>query len=165
MEKYQTFGRRVGAYILDSILLLAVNWFLTFALMASPLLMTNGAPIMLLWAIPSFIAALYDILMHYFRGQTLGKMAVKVKVLSDSETPINLGQSIARSLPQLITPMFAVSFATAADFVEAINYWNNLLYGVTVAFSIINAVVCLANEKRRALHDFIAGTVVVRTDV
>lgn len=165
MEKYQTFGRRVGAWILDSFILFVVNWLLTFALMTSPVLMADSAPMMILWAIPGFIAALYDILMHYFRGQTLGKMAVKVKVLSDSETPINLGQSIARSLPQLLGPMFAVSFATAADSAEAINYWDNVLYGVTIAFSIVNAIVCLANEKRRALHDFIAGTVVVRTDI
>lgn len=161
MEKYQTFGRRFGAAILDSIILFPVNWIVSFAVLA-----IAAAPTILSWAIPGFISALYYILMHYYFGQTLGKMAAKVKVLDDSETPVNLGQSIVRSLPQLIIPMFAVSFSTADQSdAETLWLWASFIYGFTFLFSLANAIVCLANEKRRALHDFIAGTIVVRTEV
>jgi uncharacterized RDD family membrane protein YckC len=161
MEKYQTFGRRFGAAILDSLVLLPINWGVSFVIV-----LISTTPTMLSWAVPGFISALYYILMHYYRGQTLGKMAAKVKVLDDSETPINFGQSIVRSLPQLFIPMFAVSFSTAdQSAAETIALLAGLIYGLTFLFSVANVVVCLANDKRRALHDFIAGTIVVRTDV
>jgi len=161
MEKYQTFGRRVGAGILDSIIILPVNWGVSILLTV-----ISPTSTMLVWAVPGFISALYFILMHYYRGQTLGKMVAGVKVLDDSETPINFGQSIVRSLPQLFIPMFAVSFSTAdQSAADTIAFLAGLIYVLTSLFSIVNVIVCLANDKRRALHDFIAGTIVVRTDV
>jgi uncharacterized RDD family membrane protein YckC len=161
MEKYETFWRRFGAGILDSFIILPINWGVSFIF-----LFISSTPTMLSWAAPGFISALYYILMHYYRGQTLGKMAAKVKVLDDTETPISLGQAIIRNLPQLLIPMFAVSFSTAdASAADTIAFGAGLIYGFTVLFSFVDAVVCLANEKRRALHDFIAGTVVVRTDI
>jgi uncharacterized RDD family membrane protein YckC len=161
MEKYQTFWRRVGASILDSLILTPVNWGVSFVF-----LLVGTAPVMLSWAVPGFIAVLYYILMHYYGGQTLGKMAARVKVLDDSETPVNLGQAIIRSLPQLLPVMFAVSFSTAGESsAHLIEFWASLIYGLTGLFFIADVAVCLFNEKRRALHDLIAGTVVVRTDV
>jgi uncharacterized RDD family membrane protein YckC len=161
MEKYETFWRRVGAAFLDSVVLIPVNWGVSFAVV-----LLNTPSLMLSWAVPSFIASLYYILMHYYGGQTLGKMAAKVKVLDDSENRLSLGQAILRSLPQLLIPMFAVSFSTAdPSAAEPIALWAGVIYGFTVVFWIADAMVCLASEKRRALHDFIAGTIVVRTDV
>jgi len=160
MEKYQTFGRRFGAAMLDSIvILLPINWIVSVVIIAI-------SPTMLSWAVPALISALYYILMHYYFGWTLGKMVAQVKVLDDSERPINFGQSIVRSLPQLIIPMFAVSFSTAdQSAADTIRVWAGVIYGFTFLFSVANVIVCLANEKRRALHDYIAGTIVVRTDV
>ena len=161
MEKYQTFGRRFGAAILDSIIIFPVNW-----IVSSVILSITAIPTMLSWAIPALISALYYILLHYYFGQTLGKIAARVKVLDDSGTSINFGQSIIRSLPQLIIPMFAVSFSTADQTAaDTIRLWAGIIYGFNFLFSVANIIVCLANEKRRALHDFIAGTIVVRTDV
>lgn len=160
MEKYETFWRRAGAAFLDSVVLIPVNWGVSLFVM-----FMNSPSLVFSWGLPAFIAALYYILMHYYRGQTLGKMAVKVKVLDDSETPINLGQAILRSLPQLLVPMFAVSFSTADESAgELIAMWTGVIYGFTVVFWLADVIVCLASEKRRALHDFIAGTVVVKLD-
>ena len=62
--------------------------------------------------------------------------------------------------------MFAVSFSTADRAEEqSTTIVGTLLYGGVTTFWIANVIVCLANVQRRALHDFIAGTVVVRTDV
>jgi uncharacterized RDD family membrane protein YckC len=159
MDKYETFWRRVGAAILDSILLFLINWSVSAAVM---IFIPFGMGI---WAFQGFISASYYILAHAYGGQTMGKMATKVEVLDDSETPITLGQSILRSLPQLLLPMFAVSFSTAGESAaESIATWASVIYGFTGLFSLLNVIVCLSNDKRRALHDFIAGTVVVRTD-
>ena len=173
MDKYEAFWRRVGAAILDSFIVIPVNWGVSFVVISA-----SESPTMLVWAIPGFISALYYILMHYYRGQTLGKMIANVKVLddsetplslkvlNDSETPLSLGQAIVRSLPQLLIPMFAVSFSTADESAaDSIALWTGLIYVFTFVFSLLNVVVCLASSKRRALHDFLAGTIVVRTDV
>ena len=160
MEKYETFWRRVGAAILDYLILLPVTWGASFTVVVFSI-----EPTILYMAIPGLISAIYYVLMHYYGGQTLGKMAVKVKVLDDSEMPVNFGQAILRSLPQLLLPMFAVSFSTARETEETIWRWVNMIYGLTTVFSVNTVIVCLASSKRRALHDFLAGTVVVRTDV
>jgi uncharacterized RDD family membrane protein YckC len=39
-----------------------------------------------------------------------------------------------------------------------------LFDNASVIWFIIEIVTCLLNEKRRALHDYIAGTVVVKND-
>jgi len=162
MDKYETFWRRVGAAVLDSFVLIPVSWGISFVF-----LFISDLPSLLGSAAAGLISAIYSIFMHYRFGQTLGKMAARVKVLDDSENPINFGQAIIRSLPQLLVPMFAVSFSTAGESYEgdSIEFWESLVSGLTALFSVVNVIVCLANEKRRALHDFIAGTVVVRTDI
>lgn len=162
-NKYETFGKRVGAAILDSIILVPVSWGVSFVF-----LFIGNAPPLLASAVSGLISAAYYILTHYRYGQTVGKKVVQVKVLDDSEIPINFGQAIVRSLPQLLVPMFAVSFSTAGappDGAHPIEFWASMVYGLIAIFSVVNVIVCLANKKRRALHDFIAGTIVVRTDI
>jgi uncharacterized RDD family membrane protein YckC len=163
MEKYQTFWRRVGASILDSFILAPVSWIiaLVFILVDSSPAMTAVSS-----ALVGIISVFYNILTHNLYGQTVGKLVAKVKVLDDSEKSINFGQAVLRSFPQLIIAMFAVSFSTAdksaadsARFIGTIIYW---LFGL---FLVADVIICLSNEKHRALHDFIAGTVVVKTDV
>jgi uncharacterized RDD family membrane protein YckC len=162
MDKYETFGRRIIAAILDSLIFIPIGIgvpIFFFIVGINPGLLGS--------AIAGLISAFYYILMHYYRGQTLGKMVMKVKVLDDSETPLNFGQAIVRSLPQLLIPMFAISFSTAdrAAYEDSIAFWASLVYVFTILFFFANVLVCLASDKKRALHDFLAGTIVVRTDV
>jgi uncharacterized RDD family membrane protein YckC len=163
MEKYQTFGRRFWAGILDSIILLPITWGITFFfLFVSPMPLVNTFSSIAV----GLVSVGYYILMHNYYGQTLGKMAVKVKVLDISETPINFGQAVVRSLPQIIPVMYSISFSTAGDSIDTVaRSSSQIIYGSLVVFYIADVVVCLVSEKRRALHDFIAGTIVVRTDV
>jgi|SRR5215204_1212248 len=161
MEKYETLGKRFWASILDSIIIMLIQGigvFITVFVGASATL-SNVASVT-----TGLVAVFYIILMHYYYGQTVGKMAAKVKVLDDSESSINFGQAVLRSLPQLFPVMFAVSFSTAGD-TDSEALWGGLISGLTVIFEIADIIVCLSNDKRRALHDFIAGTIVVRTDV
>ena len=157
MDKYDTIWRRVWALVLDGILIMIANWLILILLMSTP-------PMFRI-IFSGVISAGYYILMHNAYGQTVGKMAAQIKVLSRAETPINLGQSISRSLPQLIPVMFAVSFSTADNAIISTQGWFVTIYEFTFLFYAVDAIVCLIFQKRRALHDFIAGTVVVRTDV
>jgi uncharacterized RDD family membrane protein YckC len=42
--------------------------------------------------------------------------------------------------------------------------WNGILTGVTYLWWIATAITLAANQRKRAAHDFLAGTVVLRTD-
>ena len=154
MDKYDTIWRRFWASVLDGIIISITNWLVLLAIPSSivPLILSGA------------ISVCYYIFMHYAYGQTIGKMAARVKVLDDSEIPINLGQSISRSLPQLIPVMYVISFLTVNNAKFSLDAWFGV-YGFSAFFTIIDIGVCLSNQKRRALHDLFAGTVVVRTDI
>lgn len=163
MEKYETLGRRFWAVILDSIILLPITWGITFFfLFVSPMSLTMTFSSIAV----GVLSVGYYVLMHNRYGQTVGKMAAKVKVLDLSEMPVNFGQAVVRSLPQIIPVMYGISFSTADDSIDsAARLGSQIIYAWLFLFYLADIVVCMANEKHRALHDFIAGTIVVRTDV
>lgn len=76
---------------------------------------------------------LYHVLLWSWWGQTIGKMAVHVKVLSRSGRRVSLGRSALRLLGYLasVAPLF------------------------------LGIVIALFDRERRTLHDRLAGTVVV----
>lgn len=164
MEKYKTVGHRFIASIIDSLLTLPfilLTSFLTSFLDFSPVLMTVSANL------TGILSVFYKILMHGYYGQTLGKMAVKVKVLDSSERPIVVGQAALRSLPQIVVLFFGLTFSPQSPVDESYSWgiFAALFWGIYVIYEIFNVAVFFINEKHRALHDFIGGTVVVRTDV
>lgn len=168
MEKYQTIGPRFLALIIDSLLAIPVS-ILIMGLAGS----TDSNKIGFVLTIAMSAApVLYTILMHSYYGQTLGKMAVKVKVVTISENPINFTQAVIRSLPQLLPVFISASIlsrqmlsqndaAFTNDFLETAVSAAYVLYFIWEIGDIISGLI---TEKKRALHDFIAGTVVVRTD-
>ncbi len=76
---------------------------------------------------------LYHVLLWSWRGQTVGKMAVRIKVLSRGGGRLSLGRSALRLLG----------------------------YAASVAPLFLGLVIALFDRERRALHDHLAGTVVV----
>ncbi|OGL01145.1 MAG: hypothetical protein A3E31_13330 [Candidatus Rokubacteria bacterium RIFCSPHIGHO2_12_FULL_73_22] len=81
-------------------------------------------------------ASLYAIMLHRLGGQTLGKMLVGVRVVADDGGPLTLGAAVLRYLG------YFVSCATLG--------FGFLMAGL--------------RADRRALHDLIAGTRVVRVE-
>ena len=76
---------------------------------------------------------LYHVLLWSWRGQTVGMMAVRIKVQSRNGGPVSLGQSALRFLG----------------------------YAVSVLPIFLGLVITLFDRERRAFHDILAGTVVV----
>ncbi|MEO6588303.1 MAG: RDD family protein, partial [Pyrinomonadaceae bacterium] len=119
----------------------------------------------------SAVPVLYIILLHGFYGQTLGKMAMKLKVLDISERPITFTQAVVRSLPQLL-PVFISASALSNQISPQDDAFTNNIFGIILTASYVlyslwnlfDIIVCLSSDKKRALHDLIAGTVVVRTN-
>lgn len=152
MEKYQTFGPRFVAAIVDGLIFLplaVVNYFV-IGLKPSPVMAQ-------LWVLATtLLPLLYTIILHGLYGQTLGKMATKVKVVSVNENPITLHHAVLRSLPQIFFS-FMMIFFSAADGILL-----SLMTGAYFLWSILDIIVFFVNDKRRALHDLIAGTVVIK---
>ena len=171
MDKYQTIGARFWATIVDFLATLPfMIAFIYFSSKNDPNTHSVTTISFLGTVLFSILSVLYYVLMHARYGQTLGKMAAKVKVLDISENPINLGQAIIRSLPQLV-PLFLVIGSQNPQFLEGsaseadklvMPYVAGITTGLIWIWNIADIIVALSNSKHRALHDYIAGTVVVK---
>lgn len=119
------------------------------------------------------ISAFYYILMHTFYGQTLGKMLMKVKVLDVKEYKVTFAQAFFRSLPQLIPVFVIIGFAHPQFLAGNVSEFEKFLGDFVKVVSstllpvwhLADVIVALSTDKHRALHDFIAGTVVIKTNV
>lgn len=160
MEKYQTIGHRIGASFIDGLVMIPV----TFVFTVIGGIAGNG---ILMNLIPPVFSVLYVVLMHTFHGQTLGKMALKIKVVDDQERPIIFGQAVLRSLPQFAYLLFILTFVSSSKFGPESNTGTFYIFFwiVYVLFYVFDIGLFLINDKHRSLHDFLAKTVVIRTNV
>jgi uncharacterized RDD family membrane protein YckC len=167
MERYQTFGRRIVASIVDSFVFAPlVIFFVWIELADFPDLLR-----FVVYPIGALIGLAYNILMHWKYGQTLGKMWVKVKVLDVSEKAVSFWQSCLRDIVYIIVDfvqygvLFALFFVGYSWRSEAVESTNTYMLFPLYVWLVIDTIVCIKNTKNCALHDMIAGTVVVRLDI
>lgn len=151
-DKYQTTGPRIIALVVDGLILLPLSIINIFIvnLNLSPIFTYSWVFIMTL------APSLYTIILHTLYGQTFGKMAAKVKVVDVNENPIMLYHAVLRSLPQIFFSFAVIFFSKSNDDFQML---ITVLYAI---WTVLNIIVFFVNDKRRALHDFVAGTIVVR---
>lgn len=168
--KFKTFWRRFWAAAIDSTvfwpLFLINNWvWLTFK---------EHSVLLLFWFILFSTAVhIYDIIFHGVFGQTLGKMAVNVKVIAVAGHKLTMSQAFRRDMVPLF--FFALSLGFDGpkifsgiypqdpafikfDFIFFLTLFSGL------GWFIAEVITMLTNRRRRAIHDYIAGSVVVKTD-
>lgn len=106
-----SIGRRLLAYFVDSILLNVVNSLLGFVLGLATAKSTDSSPGFILFSVLLSIVLIvgYDALFTAARGQTLGKMALRIKVVSEDGSDVSTGQAWGRAFAKLIP--FAVVVA------------------------------------------------------
>jgi uncharacterized RDD family membrane protein YckC len=129
----------------------------------------------------AFLYSLYNIYFHGRWGQTIGKMAVRIRVVLINGSAITLRNAFMRhsvdfvfsmlsSVAWMIT-VLSISKATfesmapsesAAIIVNARPAWGVWVEELSFIWVLSELVVLLFNKKKRAIHDFIAGTVVTR---
>lgn len=167
MNKYSTFGWRILASFVDGIVMV-------------PLV----APFMVIefevatWAYwfaglgLSLLGNTYNIFLHWRYGQTLGKMAVGVKVVDhETEESITFSQAVLRDLPNIAfqvlssVAIFYLLITGIDPQAEAYRIAETYpTYGLFI-FTMINVFVCITNIQNRAVHDMLAGTVVIRPEI
>lgn len=166
--KYKTFWRRFWAGWLDTLVFLPLSWL-------TPLFVTQSSPrvVIVFWLIiSSFAYVAYSIILHGLKGQTLGKMVCKIRVVDISENPLSMRQAFLRDIFSLVFALlnviyllpnldFYIKMETAPE-TTTFPAWYWVLTYFALGLFVIEMLTMLTNEKRRALHDWIAGSVVIK---
>jgi len=165
-NKYDTFWGRFSAGIIDSLV------FLPFAFLDAYFLDPNRNIILaLVWMMISYSSfSIYSIYFHWRSGQTIGKRAMGVKVVDVNETRgLTLKQSFLRDsiyvvLQAIGIAMITINTLSAGYYMEykpGTGFY--ILAYLSFLWFVIEIISMLTNKKKRAIHDYIANTVVVNT--
>jgi uncharacterized RDD family membrane protein YckC len=144
--KYAGFWARLVAHFIDGALLMMASWLALLSLLGSYFWLKRlglGLPEevgplaqqILLWVFYTLLSAPYYVIGHHRYGTTLGKrsLALYVRKVSEPESAITLAQSVGRYVSYAIS-----SLPLGAGYLLA-----------------------AVHPRKQALHDLIAGTVVV----
>lgn len=166
--KYKTGFRRLGAAIIDGFVFMPLG-FIDDSIMSN---LDHNAGLLLWLFFMAGLRVIYPVFMHYRYGQTIGKMVAKVKVVNLDETrTLTLSQSFQREIFYVVIESLTLLYL-AFNLLQPSSQTNGL-FEIYSAFelsligfwTLLELLSMLTNEKRRAVHDFIAGSVVIRTDV
>ncbi|MPQ48892.1 hypothetical protein GCQ56_17985 [Marinifilum sp. N1E240] len=159
-RRYKTGTSRLLALIIDGIILSLFGWFFKLFNGVESIVLINL--INLLGLITPY---LYHILFHGACGQTIGKMVMDIKVYDVSETKvISYKQALIRDIIPLsaLLVLHGLSYFTTINSIGILIYMSIVMSLILVFWSILEIITMLFNKKRRALHDFIARTVVLK---
>lgn len=165
MNQYSSFGQRLISNLIDSLILLAagklIDLFFDFESQISYILYFIITPIYTLS---------YFVILNWKYGQTIGKMAMKIIIVDITETKgISLKQSILRDsvwiLFELIGSTVVIYMIIKEGYYsdKAYDFQTNIISRITIFWALAELITVLFNKKRRAIHDFIGNTVVIKS--
>jgi uncharacterized RDD family membrane protein YckC len=168
--KIARFWPRLGAYLLDSIIISLVTLPVTYLNVTS-------------WKMPAFfiltavIELAYKPFMEYQYGATLGKMAVGISVTGHNFEKVTLKEELKRVsfylIPGILQSIFTlrIYFNSAFNSISNFNEYNQFVVSLNPAtvwvvvivfiLFIADILVFLSNEQNQSLHDIYAGTYVI----
>jgi uncharacterized RDD family membrane protein YckC len=166
--KYKTFWRRFGAALVDTLVVLPLEIGLLWALQG-----LKSAPLLaLVYSVHATYCLVYSVVLHGRYGQTVGKMATRVKVVDLSQGPIGMRRALLRDSPWI---GLAVADAVCGSMlilreghIDLFGSNSGVLRVLTLAsilWTLAEFLTMMTNRRRRAIHDWIAGTLVVRTRI
>ncbi len=158
-------GKRLGAHILDSLVLVGINMVLAAIIVMA----SDSEKMMLALENPAYAAVYtpYQVLMvgmavcsflYYVLSESgkkeasIGKRACKVQVVKADGTKVRtldiLVRNAVKVLPNLINAVFT----------------STAMLTISGILSIVYYIVPLCNKQHKALHDYVAGTVVAKRE-
>ena len=130
--QYQGIGIRAASILIDFV----ISWIVGLLIISIELNFPQNSMILLfgglLW-IAFFLV--YYVYMEGSRGQTIGKMLTRIKVVSEDGGKINMNQALIRNVLRIID---------------------------AVAFYLVGAVLIWRSEKKQRFGDSVAKTIVVK---
>jgi uncharacterized RDD family membrane protein YckC len=175
--KYAGFWPRLGASIIDLLVLvpcvLLANWSLSTS---------HSIAVLFFWPL-AFLFDFYSIYSVGRWGQTIGKMAFRIKVMSLNGDDAGMLRAFYRNSIDLTLSVLTscltfyallsipsneyniLSSDVKIQRMSDLTYsWDKVIMYISLIWAISELIVLLTNKKRRALHDFIAGTVVIHKE-
>ena len=155
---YDTLGRRVRAFAID---LLLVSPFLIGSRKFANA--SDNAAGSAAETVANILMLVYFVGLTAHSGQTVGKRAAGVSVVTEARRPVTLAHAMKRYLPAVVYVVVDAALAIPNPLPPVVNALGALgllfaiLYGASSDWSAARA-----SSQRRALHDRLAGTVVVR---
>ncbi len=173
--EYGGFWIRVGAVIIDTIILIPVGVLNAFAMFWSRSFAIGS------FALGLLVTAFYWIYLVQRFGGTPGKRILSMRVAMQDGSPITMAAAIVRYAPTyVLTTISSVASLVGLFGVSSADFesqgilgrlqvygasqpaWGQWVGYVLWLWLLTTAIVMLCNNRRRALHDYIAGTVVLR---
>jgi len=162
---YQTFWRRFWAGAIDGVVFFPI--FLVNRWVWSHV---SSVAVLGFWhVLNASLWLVYSVIGHAVWGQTVGKRVTGVKVMQLSGDPLGLKRALLRDAASWVIAIVNV----AGDFPKVMVGINpahikdrgtvgQILVWGAMAWFVLELATMLLNDKRRAVHDLIAGAVVVR---
>jgi len=155
-------GPRIGARIIDWIIVGIVNVVITLILIGDAIssAFTTGVVdtpywrTLLVGILGTLVLALYETLMVGYRGATLGKMALSLKIVNEDSSAVSLETAALR-----IAPYAGLSLLGG---IITSTLLGGLIQLVTFVFVLAGLVMLFTNARKQTPWDIIAKTLVVR---
>ncbi len=161
---YIGFWRRLGARAIDSLVLATPT--LLLLLLLKRLIADAVLRQTVVGAVSLALGALYFIVVQGPRGQTLGKLATRIQVRMVDGAAFTYKAAIWRHSPELGLNALMILLTHhgigAVSPGEDAGGQQNVSQWLIWAWYIAEIIVLISTTKKRAIHDFIARTVVVR---
>ena len=155
LTKYQTFGQRLGASIIDGVLFIPIIYF------GSKLFEPHSDKSLSWLFLHNGIYLTYSIIGHHKFGQTMGKRLTEVKVVNNKDETqlLTLEQAIYRDI---IAILFVFIEAYVISSSKHNNEYRELLLAISsLIWVLAEFITMLFSKKRRSIHDLIANSVCV----
>ena len=162
--EYAGFWIRVGASLIDTLVYLPF-----IGLSMYNLYFLKNLPLVLFIDI---VLLMYKPLMEFKYGATLGKMAVKIKVVNNNLGVLSLGQSFVRFTPYLVSQVVSTIgtvmlfqnpyFLEASGMTEVAalqkEVFPSFVNSLASTFVLVCCIVVAFNGKKQGIHDMMAST-------
>ena len=170
--RYASFEMRVASVAIDALVLFFVAGVLIIAGSVNLLLSSDfdrvdasGGSVSLFWALVGAVPAaffLYFFLGFAFWGKTAGAAIMRITVVRSDGEPLGFLGALARVLGMLIYVLMLGIGAVLAYVLRGTPAAAGLLVGLSLLFCVAGLLWAVFDPYRRALHDRIAGTIVVQ---
>ncbi len=164
--KFASFWERVGATLIDFLIFIPVYGFSYYNSMS-----IKNLPLAI---VLSLVYLIYKIYMEAKYGATIGKRAMKIKVVTDDNKPMNMQLSLTRASLYIINAIVGImttvmlfqteGFEDVTGFMETSQFQQEHQSNfamVTGILLLISVLFVAFDKKRQALHDKIAKTICI----
>ena len=107
------------------------------------------------------VTLLYVLMFWAWRGQTVGKLAMGIRVAQEDGRPLGFGGALRRLLAHFIYPAAVLGLVTAAVYAGLDLTGIAAAAGLGLLLTFAGYALAFFTPQHRALHDYLAGTVVV----